>query len=111
MLVLDVDEAEADKLLVSLDPLAALAEADAGQLAELLASIETRSEELRMLFADLASAAEVEAALGLVDPEEIPGTPSEARSRARDLYVMGRHRLVCGAGVASRDRPALRRLL
>lgn len=106
VLVLDLDEKEADKLLVSLDPLAALADADAGSLAELLASIETSSEDLRMLFADLASAAEVEAQLGLVDAEEIPAAPSQPRSQAGDLYVMGRHRLVCGdatdAAVVSR---------
>lgn len=96
VLVLDVDQAEADKLLASLDPLAALAEADGAQLAELLASIETSSEELRMLFSDLASSAEVQATLGLVDPDEIPAVPNEPRARVGDLYVMGRHRLVCG---------------
>jgi DNA modification methylase len=96
VLVLDVDEKEADKLLASLDPLAALAEADAGSLTRLLASIETSSEELRMLFADLASAAEVEGQLGVVDADEIPGVPSQPRSQAGDLYVMGEHRLVCG---------------
>jgi DNA modification methylase len=96
VLVLDVDEAEANKLLASLDPLAALAVADGGQLAELLASIETSSEELRMLFSDLASSAEVEAMLGLVDPDEIPPVPSEPRSRVGDLFVLGRHRLLCG---------------
>jgi ParB-like chromosome segregation protein Spo0J len=100
VLVLDVDEQEADKLLVSLDPLAALADADAGSLAELLASIETNSEDLRMLFADLASAAEVDGQLGLVDAEEIPAAPSRARSQAGDLYVMGGHRLICGDATA-----------
>jgi DNA modification methylase len=96
VLVLDVDEQEADKLLVSLDPLAALADADAGPLAELLASIETNSEDLRMLFADLAAAAEVEGQLGLVDVDEIPAAPSQPRSQAGDLYMMGGHRLICG---------------
>ncbi|MCH8840730.1 MAG: ParB N-terminal domain-containing protein [Planctomycetes bacterium] len=41
VLVLDVDEAEADKLLATLDPLAAMAGADAERLDELLHSIET----------------------------------------------------------------------
>lgn len=54
VLVLDVDESEADKLLATLDPLAALADADAGKLNELLAGIETGSEALRHVLSRVA---------------------------------------------------------
>jgi len=54
VLVLDVDEAEADKLLATIDPLAAMAEADAGKLDELLREIDTGSEALQEMLAKLA---------------------------------------------------------
>ncbi len=46
VLVLDLDEAEADKLLSVFDPLAAMAEADKNALANLLDGIETSSDAL-----------------------------------------------------------------
>jgi hypothetical protein len=54
VLVLDVDEAEADKLLATLDPLAALADADAGKLGTLLDGIETGSKALQQMLSQLA---------------------------------------------------------
>lgn len=54
VLVLDVNQAEADKLLVSLDNLTNLAEPDKGQLAALLASLETQSEAAQTWFDRLA---------------------------------------------------------
>ena len=47
VLVLDVDEREAAKLLALLDPLAALAEPNQEALAELLAQVETESEAVQ----------------------------------------------------------------
>jgi DNA modification methylase len=96
VLVLDVDGDEADQLLASLDPLAALAQTDTSALTDLLASIETRSEDLRMLYGELAREA-AEVVMGTsVDREAIPAKPRRPLSRLGDLYVMGRHRLVCG---------------
>jgi ParB-like chromosome segregation protein Spo0J len=54
VLVLDVTEAEAAKLLASLDPLAAMAQADAGQLDSLLREVSTGSEALQEMLAKLA---------------------------------------------------------
>ncbi len=33
---------------------------------------------------------------GLIDPDEIPALPDAPISRERDVWVLGRHRLVCG---------------
>ena len=55
VLVLDVTEAEADKILATLDPLGAMAEADQGKLSELLAEIETDNEGLQAMLDDLAA--------------------------------------------------------
>ena len=59
VLVLDITPEEADKLLVSLDPLAAMAEADADKLRELLESVETGSQELADMLTALAEDAGV----------------------------------------------------
>jgi hypothetical protein len=57
VLVLDVNEAEADKLLATLDPLAAMANSDAMQLDALLRTVQTGSEELQQMLADVAAQA------------------------------------------------------
>jgi hypothetical protein len=44
VLVVDVNEEEADKLLLTLDPLAGLAQADVERIKELLATVTTDSE-------------------------------------------------------------------
>ena len=54
VLVLDVNEQEADKLLATYDPLSAMAEKDAELAAELAGEIETESEALRDLLAQVA---------------------------------------------------------
>jgi ParB-like chromosome segregation protein Spo0J len=54
VLVLDVNEAEANKLLATLDPLAAMAEADAVKLEELMREIDTGCEALQVMVAKLA---------------------------------------------------------
>lgn len=54
VLVLDLTDDEADKLLLSLDPLASLAEADRDALESLLATVKTESEAVRNMFARLA---------------------------------------------------------
>ena len=59
VLILDVDEAEADKLLLSMDPLAAQAETNAVALDALLRDVDTGSEALAQMYADLASAADL----------------------------------------------------
>jgi hypothetical protein len=57
VLILDVDEAEADKILATLDPLAAMAGSDAVRLDELLRSVDTGSEALQDMLAATANAA------------------------------------------------------
>lgn len=62
VLVLDVSEAEADKLLATIDPLAALATTDDEALAALLARIATDSDDVQKLLDGLVGevAADVE---------------------------------------------------
>jgi hypothetical protein len=55
VLVLDLTEAEAKKLLTVFDPLAAMAEANEQALGELLAEIQTESEGLQAMLEGLAA--------------------------------------------------------
>jgi hypothetical protein len=59
VLVLDINEAEADKLLLSLDPLAALAETNVQALDALLREVNTGSEGLQQMYADMAADAKL----------------------------------------------------
>ena len=54
VLVTDLDDAEAKKLLLTLDPLAAMAEANTHALGELLAQIETESRGVQQMLDALA---------------------------------------------------------
>jgi hypothetical protein len=65
VLVLDVTEAEANKLLLSVDPIAALAETSSAALADLLHSVQTGNEGLAAMYEQLATD------VGLV-PDEAP---------------------------------------
>jgi DNA modification methylase len=107
VLVLDVDQDEADKLLATLDPLASMAVADPEPLRALLESVHTSSEALRMLLAEVAAEASLRPQLGLVDPDDIPG-PSTSRAKFGDVFVLGEHRVACGD---ARDPALLRRLM
>jgi hypothetical protein len=63
VLVLDVTEAEAAKLLATLDPLAGLAEADPRMLADLLAEVETQNDALQAVLDQLAEQTKIQAEL------------------------------------------------
>tara|TARA_Y100001973_G_scaffold9300_1_gene12706 strand:+ start:408 stop:788 length:381 start_codon:yes stop_codon:yes gene_type:complete len=54
VLILDVDESEADKILLTHDPLAELAEANSFQLEQLLESVEIDSKELDAMLAEMS---------------------------------------------------------
>jgi DNA modification methylase len=113
VLVLDVTEAEADKLLVTLDPLAGLAQADRAALTALLASVDTDSAAVQALLDDLAAGelaafVDGEALPGLADPDAIPEPPDEATTQPGDLWILDSHRLLCGD---SANRDAVDRLL
>ena len=59
VLILDVDDAEADYLLATHDPLAAMATADAGALDALLSSVQSGDAAVTAMLAELAAAASV----------------------------------------------------
>jgi DNA modification methylase len=104
VLVLDIDEAEADKLLLSLDPLAALAETNAQALDTLLREVDTGSEGLQEMYADLADAAGLyKDDTAEVVEDEVPEPPAEPVTKPGDLWLLGDHRLLCGDSTKAED--------
>ena len=97
VLVLDLTEAEADKLMLTLDPLAAMAEANKDALEKLLAEASTNDEAVQRMMDDLAAEYKINIEVaGLTDPDEIPEPPDEATTQPGDLWILGDHRLLCG---------------
>ena len=105
VLVLDITPEEADKLLVSLDPLAAMAEADADKLRELLESVETASSELADMFTALAEDAGILDGLNEqeITEDEVPEPPVDPITKPGDLWILGDHRLLCGDSTKAED--------
>ncbi len=67
VLVLDVNEGETAKILATLDPLGAMAEADAGKLNALLRGVETGNQALQDMLAQLAADAKTVTAIEAED--------------------------------------------
>jgi DNA modification methylase len=113
VLVLDVNEAEADKILLTLDPLASMAEADVDRIKALLGTIQTDSDAVRDLLRDTAGAKAWES----VPPSEIveafvsPDRADELRrkwgTQAGPVWAIDRHRIACGS---STDKAHVARL-
>jgi len=68
VLVLDIDEAEADLMLATLDPLAAMAGRDEERLTELLATVSSDNDTVNALLQTLANGYEP---LTIADPEPV----------------------------------------
>ena len=90
VLVLDVNEEEADKLLATLDPLAGMAEADLVKLDAILQGVDTGCAEVQQLLADLAD----EAGLYKDEPkevveDEVPEPPANPITKPGDLWLLG----------------------
>lgn len=102
VLVLDVSEEEADKLLLTLDPLAAMAEADTERLKALLESVRPDDEAVRELLKQTAGARLWETVYPQdVDEAEVaPERADELRlkwgTQPGQLWRSGPHRIICG---------------
>ena len=91
-------EEQERKILATLDPLSAMAEADGDKLRDLLTEIGDLGEGYGDLAAELREMAEAaggEKPDTLNDPDDVPAPPDEAVTKPGDLWLLGDHRLFC----------------
>jgi DNA modification methylase len=101
VLILDVTEAEADKILATLDPLASMAELDTDAWTALIDGIDSDMPEFRDLLAELSPQTDV--LRGLTDEDAIVQRPVKPITTAGDLWILGKHRLLCGDSTKAQD--------
>jgi len=97
VLVLNVNEQEAEKLLLTYDPLSAMAQADKEALAKLMREVDVENLAVKEMLDNLAVEHHLlgPESTGLVDPDDIPSAPDAAATLPGDLYILGNHRLLC----------------
>ena len=114
VLIVDLNEDEANKLLAALDPMAAMAETDTAALRSLLEEMQTQSSGLQAMFDEMAKQAGIE----LDAAEEPTPDPEPQLDRAAELQKVwktergqvweivgkaGTHRLMCGDSTIAED--------
>ena len=91
--------------MLTLDPLAAMAEANQEALARLLEEIETQNPAVQAMLDNLAAEYSINVEVeGLTDPDEIPEPPDEAITKPGDLWILGEHRSAVRRQQQSRRR-------
>lgn len=108
-------EAEEYADLVADNRIAELAETDSKLLADILADIDTGEIPMELTgytedeVANLVTALSEAQHNDLHEPDEIPDTPEPDRviTQKGDLWILGRHRVVCGSSTNKRDMDLL----
>src|SRR5580704_17201530 len=109
VLILDVTDSEADKILLTLDPLAAIAEADTERIGRLLETVRSDSPAVEELLRRTAG----DQVWQLIHPEDFIEPPAQIDkagelqkkwdTRPGQLWRLGEHRLLCGDSTSAED--------
>ena len=110
VLVVDVTAQEAEKMLLTFDPLSMMAHADTDQLVSLLADNPFESQAVRDMLEALANG-ERDVMPDLTEPVEDPGPQIDRADELREkwqtergqVWEVGRHRLMCGDATRKQD--------
>jgi hypothetical protein len=86
----DGTDAQADLVLASKDPLAAMAYHDEANLRALLADIGPQEDAAVQAMLDSIAAESVTVTEGLTDPDAVPAVPEEPVTKPGDLWLLGR---------------------
>ena len=103
VLIVDVTEEEADKMLLTYDPLAMMAHADQDQLLHLLRDTQFESKAVNDMLEAVANGERLPMP-DLTEPVEDPGPQIDRADELREkwqtergqVWEVGRHRLMCG---------------
>lgn len=95
-IILDVTEEEADKLLLTLDPLTGMADVDRQRLLELAQGAEMADQRAAALLDRIRRDNRLPAPRPAVDPVVAPGGQREPTTQPGDLWKLGQHRVLCG---------------
>lgn len=99
--IVDLTEAEADKLLLSLDPLAAMAESNAAAMQQLCDDAETNNAALQAMWDEMQANVE-QPAVEIVE-DDVPEPPVDPITKPGDLWILGEHRVLCGDSTKAED--------
>lgn len=91
--VTDLSAKEADKALLTLDPLAAMAGKNNEALSKLLASTAFDNADLQKMLEQMGKSI---ANFGHTDPDAVPPKPTKSKIKRGDIFELGGHRLMCG---------------
>ena len=113
VLVLDINEAEADLMLATLDPLAAMAGRDDERLTALLATVTSENDTINALLQTLADGYEP---LTLLEPDppdegfdvsdavdDVEADDYEPWVQPGEVWALGDHRIMCGDSTVGPD--------
>lgn len=106
VLVLDVTPEEADKILLTLDPLASLAITSSERLESLLSEVDLSSEAVQQMLLEVRAGGNDPTQVakpGHTDPDDTPELTENPVTQPGDLWVMGHHRLLCGDATIPSD--------
>jgi DNA modification methylase len=110
VLIVDVTEEEADKMLLTYDPLAMMAHADQDQLLQLLRDTQFESKAVNAMLEAVANGERLPMP-DLHEPVEDPGPQIDHADELREkwqtergqVWEVGRHRLMCGDATSAED--------
>lgn len=104
VLIVDLDDREANLVLATLDPVSRMAETDAAAAIALLDSIAGTDASVMALLETLrAESAALLPRPATGDPDAVPETPAEAVSKRGEVYELGPHRVMCGDATVAAD--------